>query len=151
MDVASPVRRWYAARNVEDMSVADETVGFDVVIHAENAPDIVGIDAYKQMVIAFWDAFEPLSLTVDQVIADGDRVRMRSHFAATLRRRVHGVAADGQAGRVTLPHHLPRRGRWVEARTMPDSLSMIRQLGAMPETSMAVDHLSYPMSQNRSF
>ena len=53
MEVAAPVHRWCAAWNTKDLAVADETVGADVVVHSENAPDIVGIDAYKQVVTAF--------------------------------------------------------------------------------------------------
>jgi steroid delta-isomerase-like uncharacterized protein len=135
VDASSPVRRWYAAWNTKDMSVADQTVGPDVVVHGENQPDIVGIDAYKQLVTAFWAAFEPLTLTVEQVITEGDRVLMRSHFAATFAGGFMGLAPTGK--QVAWRFHNIYRvegGRWVEAWTMPDSLSMMRQLGAIPGT-----------------
>ena len=134
MDASSPVRRWYAAWNTKDMGVVDETVGTDVVMHGENAPDIVGIDAYKHLVTAFWDAFEPLTLTGEQVIAEGDRVLMRSLFAATFAGAFMGLPPTGQ--RVAWRFHKICRvagGRWVEAWTMPDSLSRLRQLGAIPD------------------
>ena len=133
MDASSPVRRWYAAWNTKDMAAADETVGRNVVVHGENVPDIVGIDAYRKLVTAFWGAFEPLTLTVEQVIAEGDRVLMRSLFAATFAGAFMGLPPSGQ--RVAWRFHNIYRvdaGRWVEAWTMPDSLSMMRQLGAIP-------------------
>lgn len=134
MDTSSPVRRWYAAWNTKDMSVADETVGADVVVHGENQPDLVGSGAYQQLVEAFWAAFEPITLTVEQVITEGDRVLIRSHFAATFDGEFMGLAPTGKP--VAWRFHNIYRvadGRWVEAWTMPDSLSMMRQLGAIPE------------------
>ncbi len=59
---------------------------------------------------------------------------MRSHFAGTFVAEFMGLPPTG--GPVAWRfHNLYRveRGLWVEAWTMPDSLSMMRQLGAIPD------------------
>ena len=125
--------RWYAAWNTKDMSVADETVGTAVVVHAEAAPDTVGRDAYKQVVAAFWEAFAPLTLTVEQSLSDGDMVFVRSRFEGTQVGPFMGLPATGKAVAWRF-HNLYRveDGRWVEAWAFPDSLTMMQQLGAIP-------------------
>ena len=130
-----PVRRWYAAWNTQDMAVADETIGTDVVVHWENAPDVVGLDAYKDAVRAFWEAFPDLQLTVETLVAEGDRVCVRSYFQGTHQGDFMGLPASGK--RVAWRFHNLYRvegGKWVEAWAFPDSFAMLQQLGAIPSS-----------------
>ena len=130
---SSHVLRWYAAWNTKEMAVADETVGADVVVHWEAAPDTVGLDAYKAPVAAFWEAFEPLTLTVEQALSDGAMVFVRSRFEGTHVGTFMGLPASGKAVSWRF-HNLYRveDGRWVEAWAFPDSFAMLQQLGAIP-------------------
>lgn len=133
IDSREPVRRWYEAWNRKDMSVSAETVAPDVVVHIEGAPDIVGIDAYRQFVTMFWEAFTDLDLTIEQLVSETDMVFIRSRSRATFSGEFQGLPPTGE--QVDWRNHNLYRvadGKWVEAWAMPDSLNMMRQLGAIP-------------------
>ena len=128
-----PVRRWYEAWNTRAMEVSDATVGQDVVVHIENADDIRGLADYRAFVLAFWDAFSDITLTIERMIAENDMVLVRSHFQATHSGAFMGLEPTGSA--VAWRFHNIYRvedGKWVEAWTLADSFSMMRQLGAIP-------------------
>lgn len=127
-----PVRRWYEAWNTRAMEVSDTTVGEHVVVHVENGADIVGLAAYRQFVLAFWEAFSDINLTIERMIAEDDFVLVRSHFQATHSGPFMGLEPSGAT--VAWRFHNIYRvagGKWVEARTLADSFSMMRQLGAI--------------------
>ena len=128
-----PVRRWYEAWNTRAMEVSDETVGEEVVVHIENGDDIRGLENYRQFVLAFWDAFSDIDLTIERMVAEDDVVLVRSHFKATHTGAFMGLPPTGEA--VAWRFHNIYRvadGKWVEAWTLADSLSMMQQLGAIP-------------------
>lgn len=115
------------------MEVSDATVGADVVVHIENGADIRGLADYRQFVLAFWEAFSDINLTIERMIVEDDMVFVRSHFQATHSGAFMGLEPTGAA--VAWRFHNIYRvadGRWVEAWTLADSFSMLRQLGAIP-------------------
>jgi len=78
-------------------------------------------------------AFPDIQVTVDDVIADGDRVVVRTHWQATHTGAFHGIAPTGK--RITntsisiyqlADHKLVRA--WIEN----DRLGTLQQLGASP-------------------
>ena len=130
-----PVRRWYEAWNTTSMEVSEDTVGVDVVVHIENSEDIRGLENYQQFVLAFWDAFSNIDLTIERMIMEDDMVLVRSHFQATHSGTFMGLPPSGAAVGWRF-HNIYRveDGKWVEAWTLADSFAMMQQLGAIPTT-----------------
>jgi predicted ester cyclase len=74
----SIVRRAYEeGMNRRDMSVVDEVFDPGYVAHFRGEPPIRGRDAFKESLGAFLEAFDDLVFTVDDAIAEGDRVALR--------------------------------------------------------------------------
>jgi predicted ester cyclase len=56
----------------------DEVVGFDFIGHDPALPEpIRGIEAQKDMVMGYRRAFPDLHITIDDVLADSDKVVTR--------------------------------------------------------------------------
>jgi predicted ester cyclase len=72
------VRRAYEqGMNRRDMSVVDEVFAPDYVAYFRGEPPIRGRDAFKVSLGAFFEAFDDLVFTVEDAIAEGDRVAVR--------------------------------------------------------------------------
>jgi steroid delta-isomerase-like uncharacterized protein len=92
-----------------------------------------GIESFKKAMRRMSDALSDVSMTVEDVIADGDKVAVRLTSSATQRREFMGMPASGK--RYQIPEiHIFRvvDGRIVEHWHVADLLTMLRQLGAFP-------------------
>ncbi len=81
----------------------------------------------------FRAAFPDMRLTVEDMIAEGDRVVDRITWQATHQGELMGVSPSGNSVRVT-EMHISRiaEGKIVERWGQPDMLGMMRQLGVIP-------------------
>ncbi len=73
-----------------------ETIAPDYVHHSPSAPDVVGIKAMADLVRAFHSSFSDISLTVDDMVAQGDRVATRLRISAVHSGEYDGIAATGK-------------------------------------------------------
>jgi steroid delta-isomerase-like uncharacterized protein len=92
-----------------------------------------GREGVKQYVTLFRTAFPDLRATVDDVIAEGDRVVTRWTSRGTHQGELMGIPASGK--RVTFSGITINRvsgGKVVEDRTNFDQLGLMQQLGAIP-------------------
>jgi len=83
-----------------DLSVADEVVAEDVVVHTGLSPaePIKGRDAYKQVIAGFAEAFPVERMEIHEVLdAASDRVLLRFTAHATHAKDYYGVSATGRA------------------------------------------------------
>jgi ketosteroid isomerase-like protein len=60
-----------------DVSVIDETNAQDVVVHESGGREVRGRDANKERLSFFINSFSDRTITIDDVIAEGDRVAVR--------------------------------------------------------------------------
>jgi steroid delta-isomerase-like uncharacterized protein len=97
------VRRFLEkAWNEGDLSVIDECLAEDYVVHDPSAigrPP--GPDVYRQAVTRFRAACPDLHTTVEDMIAEGDRVAVRLTDRFTPQREWMGMAPTGQPVTVT--------------------------------------------------
>ena len=78
-------------------------------------------------------AFPDVRITVDDVIAAGDKVALRWHSEGTHRGELEGLAPTGARGLVTgISIDRWQDGKVVESWTEWDNLGLARQLGAAP-------------------
>ena len=60
-----------------DVSVVDETNAPDCVVHESGGREVRGRDAHKERLSSFISVFSDRQMTIDDVIAEGDRVVVR--------------------------------------------------------------------------
>ena len=92
-----------------------------------------GIESIKRFYAAFWTAFPDASVTIDNLIGEGDRVACCFAIRATHAGEYLGILATGQS--VSLTGITILRfvdDRCVERWSQGDSLGLLQQLGAMP-------------------
>jgi steroid delta-isomerase-like uncharacterized protein len=92
--------------------------------------------AMKQMMPAFWTALPDMRYTVEDLIAEGDKVVVRFTFRATHRGEFLGVPATGKVVTVTgISISRLAGGKVVEEWAEEDHLGLLQQLGAIQQTA----------------
>jgi steroid delta-isomerase-like uncharacterized protein len=114
---------------------ASEVLADDVVMYHPSAPGpIRGLEAVKAMLTGFRAGFPDLALTVDDEIAEGDRVVILWTARGTNTGELFGMPATGKAVRVgAVSTFRIADGKIVEDRICEDTLGMLKQMGVIPE------------------
>ncbi len=96
-------------------------------------PDTEGIEALKVAFRRFHDAFPDLHITLDDVIAAGDRVAARWTATGTHRGELAGIAATGRSVRWSgIDFYRLDQGMVVEWWRNDDFVGLLHQLGRDP-------------------
>jgi steroid delta-isomerase-like uncharacterized protein len=95
--------------------------------------DLRGPEEFKQFVRMYRSAFPDLVLTVEDQIAEGDRVVTRFTARGTHRGDLMGIPPTGKRVAVTgISIDRISNGKSVESWTNYDLMSMMQQLGVVP-------------------
>jgi predicted ester cyclase len=97
--------------NKGDMSVADEVLATDYVRYMPGGVEILGLEGIKQEVTTVRKAFPDIQFTIEDMIAEGDKVAARFIGHGTHKGDFRGIAGYRQAGDTVWHHHLPHRCR----------------------------------------
>lgn len=134
------VRRYFEGdRDGRDnVAVWDEVCDPSLVVIGAGLPEPVrGLDGVKQFTSAVHSAFSNFGLTVEDLIADGDRVAarwtMRGTHTAPL--TLPGMSLPPTGKQITVSGISICRvaaGKLVEERVQGDWMGMMQQLGAIP-------------------
>jgi steroid delta-isomerase-like uncharacterized protein len=111
--------------------IADELVAADFIDHA-SAPGIPteGPASLKATLAMFHTAFPDVEATIDDVITEGDRVVVRSHWHGTHRGDFLGIPPTGKEFDLTAIDILRVvDGKAIEHWGNEDDLGMLQQLG----------------------
>jgi steroid delta-isomerase-like uncharacterized protein len=124
-------RSWESVENPDSL---DEVYTPDVVWHNPEG-DIQGIEQAKQFVTMFKTAFPDMSATVEDVVAEGDKVVTRVTLRGTHQGEVEefGPPTGRQVESQGLTIHRIEGGKIVEEWNSYDNLSLMQQLGLVPE------------------
>ena len=120
--------------NQNKPAVWDELIGPNYVNHNFPAP-APGIEGFKMVVGMFLAGFPDLRITLDDVLAEGDRVATRGTFTGTHRGEFNGIPATGKSVKVPyidIWRIDPERGQAVENWVQMDMIGLLQQLGVMP-------------------
>lgn len=117
-----------------ELDVADEVFAADYVGHDPALPhDIQGPGEFKQFVQMYRTAFPDLELTVEDQIAEGDRVVTRFTARGTHGGDLMGIPPTGRQVVVTgISIDRLVDGKSAESWTSYDVMSMLQQLGVIP-------------------
>jgi steroid delta-isomerase-like uncharacterized protein len=130
------VRRWFEELfNAGNLEVADEIIAADHVNHDPTLPDIpTGPEGQKQVVNLYRGAFTNAHISVEDQLAEGDRVATRWTGSGTHQGEFMGVAPTGNQVTITgITIYRVSGGKIAESWTNYDALGMMQQIGAVPE------------------
>lgn len=116
--------------NRGNVSVIDELASPDFVDHTAPPGVPAGNEGFKVFITMFRTAFPDLHYTIDDEIAEGDRVVQRSTARGTMKGDFQGMPASGRTATWS-EIHITRfaDGRAVEHWGVVDQLGMLAQLG----------------------
>src|SRR5215218_8263598 len=114
-----------------------EVYADEIVLH-EPGEDVRGIEGLKQFVSMIRSALPDLRITLEDDIAEGDKVVSRWRAQGTHQGELMGIAPTGNQVRITgITIHRVSGGKIVESWSNYDALGMMQQIGAIPEPGQA--------------
>lgn len=123
------------AFNEGNLDVADELFTSDSVLHDPSLPEEMrgpeGVKGYVQM---YRSAFPDTNITVEDQLAEGERVVTRWTGRGTHQGELIGIPASGnqvEVSGITISRF--EGGKIAEDWTNYDTLGMMQQIGAIPE------------------
>ena len=120
--------------NKGNLGIVDELVAPDFVEHEPLPPDAPGgREAPRWLFAMMRDAFPDLHITLDDELAEGDRVVARLTVRGTQRGEIMGIPPTGNSIAYTAIDIVRvADGKLVEHWGVSDQLSFLQQLGAIP-------------------
>jgi|DewCreStandDraft_5_1066085.scaffolds.fasta_scaffold00048_169 steroid delta-isomerase-like uncharacterized protein len=127
------IRRWLGAINARDLDLVDSSLAPDYVGHFGGPEPVRGREGWQRLVGSFIAAFPDGEGTLEDIVAEGDRVMHRETWRGThlgmfantppTGRKVafQGIAISRIAG-----------GQIVEEWVELDVLGLLQQIGAIP-------------------
>lgn len=128
------VRRFFKAFEANDQAALNEVLAPDLVAYSHGAPGPQNREVHLQG-IGMWNAaFGDTHFTIDEQIAEGDKVATRVTMRSVHSRGdFQGLSPTGKeivTGGVTIERI--KDGKIVERRVSADWLGMMQQLGLVP-------------------
>ena len=124
--------------NNGDMKFAEDHTAANFVEH--NAPPGMdpGLEGFKKFVTEWRTAFPDLHVTIDDIIAQGDKVVIRNTFTGTHKGTFMGMAATNKPVKVEgIDIVYIVDGKQTDHWGQADMMGMMTQLGMMPQGAMA--------------
>ncbi|MDQ3911127.1 MAG: ester cyclase [Actinomycetota bacterium] len=122
--------------NEGKLELADELLAPDYTVHdSALAEPVHGIAGFKRLRASYHDASSDVRTTIDDMVAEGDRVVTRWTTRSTHDKgEMMGVPPTGKRIEVTgITLNRISGGKIAEDWTVWDSLGLLRQLGAVPD------------------
>jgi steroid delta-isomerase-like uncharacterized protein len=120
--------------NRGDLSVVDELIDPSFVDRAPALPgQAPGAEGVKQVFTLYRTAFPDIQATIEDLIAEGDKVVARLTVRGTHPGELQGIPATGKQATITAIDIVRiANGKFVEHWAQYDQLGMMQQIGAIP-------------------
>jgi steroid delta-isomerase-like uncharacterized protein len=120
--------------NQQNLDAVDEMIAPNFVQHDPQSPvGVRGVDAYRQFVRYYLNAFPDCHFTVHDQISEGQTVMTRWTVTSTHRGNLGPIPATGRPATITgITCSRVENGKVVESWTNWDTLGMMQQLGVVP-------------------
>jgi steroid delta-isomerase-like uncharacterized protein len=130
----SIARRWIEEGwNRGNLAVVDQIYAPNYVQHEPAPVPVTSSEALKHYVAGYRGAFPDLSFTIDDLIAEEDKVVWRFTSTGTNRGSFMGIPPTGKPGSVSgIVIYRFENSRIVEAWVNIDALGLMQQLGVIP-------------------
>ena len=112
-----------------EVTTVDEFFAEDFVSHNQPPEIEAGAAGVRQFFTMFRDAFPDAEVSIDELVAEGDRVAVATTLTGTHEGELLGVAPTGRRVSVTgIDLVRVHDGRIVEHRGLTDTVGLLRQL-----------------------
>jgi len=126
-------RRFWEEFNKGNLAIGDEQIATNYVGHIPGMEDVRGPEGMKQLLTMYRTAFPDLHYTVEDMVAEGDRVVVRFTATGTHQGDLMGIAPTGKQVTVTaMSINRIVGGKIVEEWESVDQLAMLQQIGVVP-------------------
>ena len=125
--------RFFDLFNQRDLDSATALLADTFVAHMAGAPGPMDRTAFRQMGEMYLAAFPDGKQTIEDLVAEGDKVVNRHTFSGTQRGEMMGIPATGK--QVAMSSIVVDRlvdGKIVERWVEYDAMGMMQQLGVIP-------------------
>ncbi len=124
--------------NKGNFAILDELFASDYVDHVAGAQEVRGPEGMKQFATTYRTAFPDLDITIEDQIAEGDKVVTRWTGRGTHQGELEGIPPTGKQATVTgIAIDRIVNGKVVETWDQFDTLGMMQQLGVVPAPERA--------------
>jgi steroid delta-isomerase-like uncharacterized protein len=115
------------------LAVINELYATDTIQHSSTGEDICSIKNYKQHVSEFSNAFPDLHFTIDDMVAEGDKVAVRLTATGTNKGAFKGIPPTNKKVTVSMIQ-IDRiaEGKFIEGWSRYDTFGLMKQLGLIP-------------------
>jgi predicted ester cyclase len=129
------VLRWFAELDKRNFAVIDELLPVDYIDHNPPLPGLPpGREGVRQSSLALAAAFPDAVHTIEDQMAEGDKVMTRLTVRATFLGESHGFQPTGEVVEISgIAVHRVVAGRLVEHWAHMDMADFMRQLGTPAE------------------
>ncbi len=125
-------RAYEEGLNQRNLAIFDELCTPDFVAHPSSRT-IQGLESYKQFLSMYLTAFPDLHFTIEDEIAEGDKVVIRYTLRGTHKGDLVGIPPTGkQVTQTGVSIVRLANGKGVEIWLNADDLGMLQQLGVIP-------------------
>lgn len=136
-NIAVARRYWEEIMNRGELEVTDEIADPRLVIHHPDLPDgPVGAEGVRKVARMYRTAFPDLRFTIEDLLAEGDKVVSRVTLSGTHLGPLHHIPPTGRevAGISGIVIDRFENGKLVERWGNFDNLRLMQQLGTIPPT-----------------
>lgn len=124
--------------NTGDSALGEGIISPEVIFHAPTSPEpLRGFDGYIAVLDMMRGAMPDVQWTVEEVIAEDDKVMIRFTMAGTHTGAFMGMPPTGKSVKVTAMNiYQLADGKIVREHGLPDIFTMLMQLGMIPAPQM---------------
>jgi steroid delta-isomerase-like uncharacterized protein len=121
------------------VAVADELIAPTYTHHDSSTPDVGrGPESEKKRVTLYRNAFPDIRFTIEDLLAEGETVVARWSCHGTHKGELNGISPTGKQFNITgVSIARFTNGKMFEGYVNWDALSLMQQLGAVPELGRA--------------
>jgi len=127
------VQRFREALDAGDLEGAMAVFAPNAVVHMASAPEPLSMEGFKQLGQVLLSAFTGSTTTVEDMIAEGDKVVSRLTFRGAHTGDMMGIPPTGKS--VAISEIIIDRladGKIVESWRLFDQMAMMQQMGLIP-------------------
>ena len=138
-------RRFFDALNDKDLTFIDQIYADAYVRNDPGNPHISSLEEHKQWIMRLCTSFPDLQYTIDDILADGDKVMCRFTCHATHTGPWRDMPATGKqvvVKGISISHII--EGRIVEDWFSIDVFGLVQQLGIALPTTGALPQTAFP-------
>ena len=127
------VRRFFEAFNAGDLDGVAAVFATNAVVHNSGAPDPLNLEGFRQLAAVFLAAFPGGQHSIDDMIAEGDKVVTRITYRGAHTGDLMGIPPTGKHVAVSaMTIDQIANGKIVETWRLFDQMGMMQQIGVIP-------------------